>query len=130
MYICENSEISEAERQLIRNELEAMYCHKLNVYESVEVTDDKTHVTKFKQVPVYLDVPCRVSEQNVSTATDAEPARVSKQIKVILAPEFDIPAGSVIEVFYHGHSGKFRRTGEPYIKSDTQTVTLIYEDYA
>lgn len=129
MYICDNQELTEGERLVMREEFEAMYCHRLNVYEEVEVTDEKTHVTEFDTVLALSDIPCRVIEQSITPATEGEPARAEEQIKILLAPEIDIPPGSIVEVFFHGHSNKYKRSGQPYIKSDTQTITLeIYRE--
>lgn len=130
MNICKGPDISETERRVMRKEFEKMYCNRLAVYVKQEVTDKITHVTRFEDSIRYANIPCRISEQNISVATDDEPARVSKQIKVILAPEIKIPPGSTILLDYHGYTGKFRQTGLPYVKSDTQTLILEFEGYA
>lgn len=130
MYICINPEISEAERLVMRAELEAMYCDRMTVYEKTEITDPKTHVTYFEDLITMEDIPCRVSEQNIGSASTNEPAKSGKHIKVILAPEIVIPPGSSILVFHHGHTGRFRQSGEPYFKSDSQTIELEFEAYA
>lgn len=130
MYICESSDISKVERLVMRRELEKMYCDSMAIYQKMEITDPKTHVTSFKDVITKANIPCRVSEQNISSASTDEPARAGKHIKVILAPEIVIPPGCSILVSYHGHTGRFKQSGEPYYKSDTQTIELEFEDYA
>lgn len=130
MYICSSADISEIERRTMRRELEMMYCDRLSIYQKREVTDPETHVTSFKEMLTKANIPCRVSEQNVGAASKGEPARAGKHIKVILAPEIEIAPGSVLLVSYHGHTGRFRQSGEPYYKSDTQTIELEFEDYA
>lgn len=73
--------------------------------------DERTGITHTEDlVTVYENVPCRLSNNNelermsrdMSKSVERPFPTASHQIRLFVAPELDIPAGSHIEVTQHG----------------------------
>lgn len=115
-----------------RKAIEKLYCGKLTIIEKIPVTDEKTHITEFKDFPVVEDVPCRLFYQssNNTNTNEAGAAEATKTINLILKPELKVNAGSSIFITQHGVTLQYERSGEPRTYSDHQVVPLIRKELA
>lgn len=97
-----------------------------------EVEDPITHVTTFKDVPLFIDQKCKLSyEKQTATTPTGGPAVIAQTTKLFIAPELDIPAGSKIIVTQHGKTTDYARSGEPAVYTDHQEITLdLFKEYA
>ena len=126
----ENFPVPEKYLKAKRAAIESLYCGTLTATVKQEQTDKKTHITTFEEVTVLKDIPCRLSQQTIKSTTNDGPAVKAKTIRVFLAPEIEIPAGSKLIISQHGKTGVYKQSGEPYFKSDSQTIELEFEAYA
>lgn len=114
-----------------RKALERFYCGQMTVYADIEHTDPITHHTSFRPEPVLIDIPCRLSKQTAGATRDENGPVAEETINVILAPEYKIPPGSVIEIKQHLKSGRYQQSGVPRIYADHQQIDLVvYEEHA
>lgn len=96
------------------------------------VTDPVTKITTQQETTKYLDQPCKLSyEKQTTSSSTGGPAVISQTIKLSLAPELEIPAGSKIIVTQDGKTTEFARSGEPEVHMDHQHITLeLFKGYA
>ena len=114
-----------------RKALERLYCGRLTCYTQEAVTDPKTFITTFNEVKSLEDIPCRLSSQTITAVNDEGVAVANKVIRVHLAPEPVIPAGSILEITQHGVTGKYKCSSRPAQHVDHQSIELIiYEEHA
>lgn len=115
-----------------RRAIRSLWCDRISITEHGPETSKTTHLTTFKDVMVLEDAPCRIISQTVDSATTDEPARDYKTITVMLDETVDVKPGSIIKIVNsNGEEFIGHRTGEPVMKSDSQTITVeIKEDYA
>ena len=108
-----------------RKAVESLYKGLCTVMVWREVEDPITHVTTFKEVPLFTDQKCKLSyEKQTSTTPTGGPAVIAQTTKLFIAPELDIPAGSKIIVTQHGKTNEYGRSGEPGIFMDHQEIVL------
>lgn len=123
--------------------LEQLWESTCSVWTYIDVFDDVTKQTTqtLTSVPNMLDLPCRLSYQQVSDVTSKSEAPVVQVIIKLFLPktymkdgeesELVIPAGSIISVSQHGRIGWFDRSGEPAVFSSHQEIILnVREEYA
>lgn len=122
----------EQAKRMQRKILEDTYDGICFVYEYAKCKDSKSSFTKSKEVPVYEQVPCHLSFQKVSAAQVTEGAtEVTQVIKLFLAPELRLPAGSKIVVIQNGITTAYKQSGIPAIYSSHQEVILeLFERWA
>lgn len=81
-----------------------------------------------KTVVKIKNAPCRLSFSNLAV-TDAtkDVAQIVQSAKLFCAAEFDIPAGSQIEVSHAGRDFVFKRSGAPgvYPITNHQEIPLV-----
>ena len=74
---------------------------------------------------VLEDVPCRLSFSSAPAISETyEAAGVQQTIKLFLAGDVEIPAGSKIRVTQNGHTADYTRSGEPARYSSHQEIEL------
>ena len=84
----------------------------------------------FTERRIYADLPCRVSFrlsfETVNGVRDVGDAAVSagQAVKLFLAPEVVVPAGSKIVVRRRGHEMTFIRSGVPAVFEGHQEVRM------
>ena len=115
-----------------RKAVESLYKGLCTVMVWREVEYPITHVTTFKEVPLFTDQKCKLSyEKQTSTTLTGGPAVIAQTTKLFIAPEQDIPAGSKIIVTQHGKTTDYARSGEPAVYTDHQEITLdLFKEYA
>lgn len=117
-----------------RNAIEMLYTDTCTVFEYRDVENPVTCITSKQLVGVdgLVDVPCRLSTSRMNkTAADGVAPSISQTMKLILAPEININAGSRIVITRNGVTTAYRRSGEPARYTNHQEIMLeLEEEYA
>jgi hypothetical protein len=115
-----------------RKAIESLYKGLCTVIIQKDVTNPITHVTEQQEVKIIIDQKCKLSYQKqTSTTPTGGPAEITQTIKLFIAPELDIPAGSKIIVTQHGKTAEYARSGESAVFMDHQEIQLeLFERYA
>ena len=101
-----------------------MYIGKCSVFQYEKTTDKKTKLTKQGEVCVYKEIPCRLSFSS-SPVTDTDSVTTKEQsVKLFLAPEIVIEAGSKIVVTQNGITDAYKSSGKPAIYGSHQEINL------
>ena len=113
---------------LKREAVESLYTGIMKVYEYPKIKNPKTGIEKPLEYFKYSDVPCRISSQGGGTTnkTDKKPV-ISKGISVICPPEYEIKAGSRLEITFNGETNRYKLAGEKKLYSDHQTIEIELE---
>lgn len=99
----------------LKKSAEALMSDVCTVYEKKAVSvDGRTEFVIWKK---YENVPCRLSAKaylfGEKTASDKENlAEAGQSVKLFLPPEYEIDAGSLIEVTHLGRSETYKRSGQ------------------
>lgn len=110
-----------------RDNLEKLYTDRCDVIEVGEVTDKITHITTHEEVVVYQDVKCRISSKTLTSTSDDKVGEISQTIKLFIAPDITINAGSRIVVTRGGVAKSYKRSGEPFVFADHKGVPTHQE---
>lgn len=88
--------------------------------------------TGFEEEILLENQPCRIIFKSVQAAGEAEPAAgVSQDIRMLIAPEAEIPAGSRITVTQNGMTRDYSQSGIPAVYVTHQEIQLkLFERYA
>lgn len=79
-----------------------------------------------KEVPIYEKQPCRISFSSVSSTTEQDGAPLIQQmVKLFIAKDVNIPAGSKIDVSQNGQTRSYAKSGEPAVYSEHQEIMLV-----
>lgn len=118
-----------AVRALARSAWESLYEGFCDVYTFTKVYDENTHRTSVERVRTHENVACHCSYGGTTPATITDNvSEISQSITLYLAPEVDIPAGSVIEVTQAGKTTTFEASGTPRVYLTHQEISLISTD--
>lgn len=109
---------------LKRATIESLYFAKVNIWTTVNERKPGSvfmeETTKF----ICKDEPCRITSQ-LADPVQGNPKEAVKRVNLMVAPEWDIPEGSSIEVTYNGYTKRYRMSAPPYHYSDHQTISLL-----
>ena len=119
----------------VREALESLYDCLATVTVNVPYRDGA--VTRFREEETVTRAPCRLSFSGASgqtlsgleTAGEAQPwTQAEQSVKLFLAPEWEIPAGS--RVLVKGRCGQrlYGRSGQPAVYDSHQEIALSLED--
>lgn len=114
---------------LVRKAIESRYDNLCSIYVYQDVFDEDTKQIKRERVILLENIPCRLSYQTqafaslVSTQTDGVP-ETYQGVKMFIAPEYDIPENSEVEVQRYGRLLKFKRSSVPVIHHNHQEVMV------
>lgn len=115
----------ETARKAAREALEATYEGLCTIIEYRDVTDEKTKLSREKEVPVIEDQPCKLSFEKLNAVVQTETAAAAAQgVKLFLAPEITVNSGSKIVVTQNGVVGEYSSSGEPAIYYTHQEIIL------
>lgn len=116
----------------VRKAIESMYKGLCTVKTWESVKNPITKITTQKEVIKFENQPCRLSHEKQTTSSKTVgPAVISQTIKLFIAPELDIPAGSKITVTQNGKTTDYERSGEPAVFTNHQEITLdLFKEYA
>lgn len=108
-----------------RKAVESHYTGSCSIYEYERVTDEKTKLTKNQEVLKLENQLCRLSYSGspVAVASNNATSR-AQEVKMFLAPEIEVKAGSKIVVTQNGVTAAYCKSGEPAIYSSHQEIRL------
>ncbi|KXG78283.1 hypothetical protein [Thermotalea metallivorans] len=110
---------------LARKSIESTYTGHCSIVEYKEVKDPVSKITKHEEVIVLENQPCRLSYDNISTTKSTESAHeVSQTIKLFIASEVEIKAGSKLVINQNGTTKAYECSGEPAIYPTHQEINL------
>ena len=108
-----------------RKSIESLYDSTCTVIEYEEKKDPVTKKTAGKEVTVYQGRPCRLSYSSNKKSDQFEVANaVTQIIKVFIAPELDIKAGSKLVVTKKGRTVEYKNSGKPAVYDTHQEIIL------
>lgn len=107
---------------LKREVTESIYTGTLSVSVNQRVVDE-FGIKRDNLVTIYEDVPCRAVAQHMETNRD-KPSEVYKMVGVDLAPEYFIPPGSRVRVWYNGRVDDYHLSSEPQVYTSHQRINL------
>lgn len=117
-----------------RKALEWMWRDRCTVYVQEERTDPDTNLTDFQDVPLFEDLPCKLSFENMTAVGEGHVAVVAQGVKLFLSPDVVIPAGCkiVVEKFRQPEREFiYSRSGEAAVFTNHQEITLtLWEGWA
>lgn len=118
-------------QQMHRKIIEETYVGSCTVREKRKVSK-KNGATGFEEVVTLEEQPCRIIFKSGAAAGKAEPAApVVQEIRLLIAPEVQIPAGSKITVTQNGETQDYSRSGIPAVYASHQEIQLaLFERYA
>lgn len=115
----------EAAVKAARLALEITYDGLCTIIEYRKVTDEKTKLCDKREITVLEEQPCKLSFEKLTTASQTETAAaISQGVKLFLAPEIRVPAGSKIVVTQNGVTGEYSASGVPAIYNTHQEIVL------
>lgn len=115
----------ETARKAARKAQESTYEGRCTVVEYEDKTSEKSKITRKKEVVVLENQPCKLSFEKLSAAVQTENgAAISQEIKLFLAPEVSVKAGSKIIVRQNGTVGEYSASGEPAVYPTHQEIML------
>lgn len=110
-----------------RESIEQLYDHLCTVSVKEEVTCDDGS-TDFTDIVIISNQKCRMSYVKIGSVDKADMSyHVSQGIKLFLAPEIDVPAGSKITVIHDGHADTYIMSGSPAVYPTHQEIMLEKE---
>ncbi|WP_196603084.1 hypothetical protein [Pectinatus frisingensis] len=118
-------------RALARKAQQLLYDGKCTVYEHKKTRNTITHETTGEEIPVHINIPCRLSF-NSSPATDKTQTvdTLSQNIKLFISPDIIIKAGSKIDVKQNNNTTVYKNSGQPAIYATHQEINLeLYKEH-
>lgn len=109
---------------LKRATIESIYHARVTVWTTTnEVKKGSVFKEEVKKT-VCENEPCRITGQ-LGDPVQGNPKTAVKRVNLMVAPEWEIPEGSTIEVTYNGYTKRYRMSAPPYHYSDHQTISLL-----
>lgn len=116
---------------LIKNAIESLYIGRCTIIEHQQIFDTETKQTKFCDVEIFKDIPCRLSFLSLKAASDEVVSSVAQSIKLFLAPDIKIPAGCKITVTQNGRTTSYKQSSTPAVHSNHQEIQLeLFQKWA
>lgn len=81
--------------------------------------------TGFEEVNTITGQPCRLSYSSAAETTTGPAAEQSTSVKLYIAPELNIPAGSKITITQAGVTRAYTRSGLPAVYETHQQIDLV-----
>ncbi|MFD2703812.1 hypothetical protein ACFSVM_25615 [Paenibacillus shunpengii] len=118
--------IPERAMRAVRGAVEKAYIGRCWVSENQKVKDPATNKTESKWVEVLTDTPCYLSQKQLNASSQTETVNnVQYEIKLFLAPDYDLKSGSRVRVVQNGMDRDYVSAGEPHKYSTHQEVILL-----
>lgn len=116
-------------RQAARKALESTYEGRATVVEYQKIKDEYG-LTSFQEVTVLEDQPCKLSFETLTSTSGDPVATVTQGVKLFLAPDVVIKAGSKIIVTQNGRITEYSNSGVPAVYSTHQEIMLtLFENW-
>lgn len=118
--------------EMHRKAIESQYRGKCSIYELMTVKDPETKISKKEPVLVNEDIPCKLSYESLSVAGVSNgAAQKAIAVKVFMAPEIEVKAGSKLVITQDGVTKEFAKSGEPGVFPSHQEIMLnLFERWA
>jgi len=110
-----------------RKALEWMWKDRCTVYVQEEHTDPDTNLTDFRETPLFEDLPCKLSFESLTAASEGHTAAIAQGVKLFLSPDVVIPAGCKIVVKRFNQLEReftYSQSGEAGVFTNHQEITL------
>lgn len=119
-------------QQIARKAIESTYKGRATVQEWQSVKDPVTHITNKVLVTVIENAPCKLSFETLTAAASNEFVNtIAQGVKLFIAPETEIKAGSKITVTQAGRTVAYACSGQPAVYETHQEIILtLYDSYA
>lgn len=116
---------------MLRRAIERLYTDVCSITNQVERFDETNGQNYFDTVCIADSLPCRVSYGSVASAEQNEAATLKQTVKLFVAPEVNIEAGSRIAITRNGKTVQYKASGQPAMYSSHQEISLeLADDYA
>lgn len=116
---------------VMRKQLEKMYFGKCDVYEYVKIKNEQTKITSHKEKLVYSNIPCRLSYGKSPANTINDGAELAQTIKLFMAPDIVINAGSKIVVTQNNRTEAYSNSGKSKVYNSHQEIELeIFKEWS
>ena len=107
-----------------RKALEKLYTDTCTIIEYQEYQKPNKSIGH-REVPVLENQPCMISFKTSNSTDNTESASaLSQTIKVFLAPEINVKAGSKLSITRNGVTTDYKSSGEPALYDTHQEITL------
>lgn len=108
-----------------RAALEKLYTAVCSIYEYEDVQDAETGIVHKEETAVITNQPCRLSFESLSPTSGTDTAGAASQsLKLFLAPEITVKAGSKVVAICEGRTGEYSSSGVPAVYPTHQEVML------
>lgn len=110
---------------MVRAALESLYKGRCDIVSQKEVFDPVTKQTSFEDVKVVTGQPCRLSFKTITAVKqDTGAAQLTQIIKVFIAPDIEVKAGSRLVITQNGKTAEYKASGEPALYGSHQEIIL------
>lgn len=119
-------------QKIHRESIENTYTGVCSVYEYEKARDENTKLIKGSEKLTAESIPCRLSFSSIPVA-EGDGTAVSRQqtVKLFLAPEIPVKAGSKIVVTQDGITRAYKGSSEPAVYTSHQEINLeLFERWA
>lgn len=122
----------EKARKAARRAIESTYEGQCTVIGYKSETDNNTGLTNQDEAVILKDQPCKLSFEKAEATSQKEMAATASQgVKLFLAPEIKLSAGSKITVTQNGITSEYQASGTPAIYGTHQEIMMeLWEEHA
>lgn len=115
----------EKARNAHQKAVELLYEDVCSIYERRSIRDEETMITKHEAVMVHEKLPCKLSfESTDAVSMEDNAARKTISVKLFLAPDVEVKAGSKLLVLHQGGETAYQRSGVPAVYPTHQEIML------
>lgn len=108
-----------------RKAIESIYTGICTVSEYQSVKDEKTGITRQREVVVAENLPCRLSFESKTAAMPSETvSAVAQGVRLFIAPKITVKSGSKITVTQNGVTTEYAASGVPAVYITHQELML------
>ncbi|NYV67273.1 hypothetical protein HYI36_18540 [Bacillus sp. Gen3] len=109
----------------VRKAIESQYKGICTITEYQSYKDPVTKRTSHREVDVLINQPCKLSFKTISsTGENDHVGTVEQVVKLFIAPEISIKAGSKITVTQNGKTNEYSQSGVPAFYTHHQEIIL------
>lgn len=112
---------------IAKKALETMYDGKCTITGTKEITKDNG-ATGFEDVVICADQPCRLSYGSSKTQTGDAATETTQEVKIFLAPDIHVPAGSHVTVTQHHTTREYKLSSVPSVYPTHQEISFSAKD--
>lgn len=107
-----------------RQAIESTYKGECSVFEIQYAKNEITFLEEKKTVCTVEEQPCRLSFSSIQSVSDGDVAQTAQSVKLFIAPEIEIKAGSKLTITQDGITNNYKRSGLPAVYSTHQEIML------